>query len=209
MTAITAQQTDTLLDALRSNLSLLGEIAMRYAVETGPERPAGDVPSIGSPRDVHDLLGPEMAPLAQEQLRVLLMNIKNQVVGQRVIYQGNVNSSMIRPAEVLRPAVIEAVPSIIVCHNHPSAGPHAQPGGRGHHQGAGTGGQAAGRRAAGPRGHRRGPLRQPQGAGTDVLLRLHDRAACAARLPHGGPLPPRIVPNPHQARRSQCWRLTP
>ena len=127
MTAITAQQTDTLLDALRSNLSLLGEIAMRYAVETGPERPAGDVPSIGSPRDVHDLLGPEMAPLAQEQLRVLLMNIKNQVVGQRVIYQGNVNSSMIRPAEVLRPAVIEAVPSIIVCHNHPSEDPTPSP----------------------------------------------------------------------------------
>ena len=135
MTAITAQQTDTpstgsgqaLLDALRSNLNLLGEIAMRYAVEVQPERPGGDLPSIGSPRDVHDLLGPEMAPLAQEQLRVLLLNTKNEVVGQRVVYQGNVNSSMIRPAEVLRPAVMEAVPSIIVCHNHPSQDPTPSP----------------------------------------------------------------------------------
>ena len=69
MTAITAQQTDTLLDALRSNLTLLGEIAMRYAVEVHPERPTGDVPSIGCPEDVSRLLGPEMAPLAQEQLK--------------------------------------------------------------------------------------------------------------------------------------------
>ena len=68
-----------------------------------------------------------MAPLAQEQLRVLLLDTKNNVVGQRVVYQGNVNSSMIRPAEVLRPAVIEAVPSIIVCHNHPSQDPTPSP----------------------------------------------------------------------------------
>ena len=112
-----------LLDALRSNLSLLGEIAMRYEVETQPERPKGDLPSINCPEDVRRLLGPEMAPLAQEQLRVLLINTRNEVVGQRVIYQGNVNSSMIRPAEVLRPAVMEAVPSIIVSHNHPSGDP--------------------------------------------------------------------------------------
>ena len=116
-----------LLDALRSNLNLLGEIAMRYEVETQPERPRGDLPSINCPEDVRRLLGPEMAPLAQEQLRVLLMNTRNEVVGQRVIYQGNVNSSMIRPAEVLRPAVLEAVPSIIVSHNHPSGDPTPSP----------------------------------------------------------------------------------
>ena len=127
MTAVTAQQTDTLLDALKSNLNLLGEIAKSYAVEFQPERPTGDLPTIGCPEDVRRLLGPEMAPLAQEQLRVLLLNTKNDVVGQRVIYQGNVNSSMVRPAEVLRPAVTEAVPNIIVCHNHPSGDPTPSP----------------------------------------------------------------------------------
>ena len=115
-----------LLAALRSNLSLLGELAVRYEVSTGPDSPANP-PSINCPADVHDLLGPEMSRLAQEQLRVLLLNIKNQVVGQRVIYQGNVNSSMIRPAEVLRPAVLEVVPSIIVSHNHPSSDPSPSP----------------------------------------------------------------------------------
>ncbi len=115
-----------LLNALRINLSLLGEIAMRYDVETKPERP-DDPPSIITPKDVHTLLGPEMSPLAQEQLRVLLLDIKNNVVGQRVIYQGNVNSAEVRPAEVLRPAVVEAVPNIIVIHNHPSGDPTPSP----------------------------------------------------------------------------------
>ena len=115
-----------LLEALRSNLHLLGEIAMRYEIETQPKRPEAS-PSISCPQDVYRLLGPEMAQLAQEQLRVLLLDTKNNVVGQRVIYQGSVNASMVRPAEVLRPAVVEAVPSIIVSHNHPSHDPTPSP----------------------------------------------------------------------------------
>ncbi|MXY44715.1 MAG: hypothetical protein F4Y50_11795 [Dehalococcoidia bacterium] len=115
-----------LLDALRNNLHLLGEIALRYGVETQPERP-GDPPSIITPQDIHRLLAPEMSPLAQEQLRVLLLDIKNNVVGQRVIYQGTVNSADVRSAEVLRPAVVAAVPKIVVSHNHPSGDPTPSP----------------------------------------------------------------------------------
>ena len=122
----TPTKDSVLLEALRANMNLLGELAVRYDVATRPELPE-DPPSIGCPEDVRKLLGPEMAPLAQEQLRVLLLNTRNRVVGQRVVYQGNVNASMIRPAEVLRPAVIEAVPSIIVCHNHPSGDPTPSP----------------------------------------------------------------------------------
>ncbi len=115
-----------LLNALRINLSLLGELAVRYDVETRPEGPE-DPPVISCPEDVRRLLGPEMAPLAQEQLRVLLLDTKNHVVGQRVIYQGNVSSAIVRTAEVFRPAVMEAVPGIIVSHNHPSGDPTPSP----------------------------------------------------------------------------------
>ncbi|MDE2861746.1 MAG: hypothetical protein OXL35_09775 [Chloroflexota bacterium] len=115
-----------LLDALRSNLHLLGEIALRYGVETQPE--SADAPlTVSNSNDVHKLLAPEMSRLAQEQLRVLLLNNKNVVVGQRVVYLGNISSAIVRPAEVLRPAVVEAVPSIIVAHNHPSRDPAPSP----------------------------------------------------------------------------------
>ena len=58
---------------------------------------------------------------------MLLLDNHNNVIGQRVIYQGNVNSSMVRAAEVLRPAVVEAIPGVIVVHNHPSGDPDPSP----------------------------------------------------------------------------------
>ena len=116
-----------LLDALRSNLSLLGELAMRYEVETQPERPKKDLPSINTPKDVYDLLGTEMSQLAQEQLRVLLLDRRNRVLGQRTVYQGNVYSSVVRPAEVFRAAVVESMPAVVVAHNHPSGAADPSP----------------------------------------------------------------------------------
>ena len=114
------------LETLRSNMKLLGELAMHYEVAYQPERPA-EMPTINCPQDVQSLLGPEMKDLAQEQLRVLLLNTRNQVMAQRIVYQGNVNSSVVRPAEVLRAAVIDNAPSIIVSHNHPSGDPTPSP----------------------------------------------------------------------------------
>ncbi len=118
----TERYTDTLLETLRRNVSILGELAVRYGVETHPPRPA-DPPEVCSPEIVRRLLAPEMGYLAQEQLRVLLLDARTRVVGQRVIYQGDIGSITIRPAEVFRPAVVEAVPGIIVVHNHPSKDP--------------------------------------------------------------------------------------
>ena len=113
------EHADAVLEALRQNLHVLGELAVRYEVETLPERDP-DAPALCSPEAVQRLLGPEMGALAQEQVRVLLLDRKNRLVGQRVIYQGNAWSAVVRPAEVLRPAVVVAAPHIIVAHNHPS-----------------------------------------------------------------------------------------
>ena len=121
-----AQHNDALLETLRRNVRILGELAVRYGVETHPPRPA-DPPTVYSPEAVRLLLAPEMAHLAQEQFRVLLLDTKTRIVGQRVIYQGDVNSITVRPAEVFRPAVMEAVPKIIVIHNHPSNDPEPSP----------------------------------------------------------------------------------
>ncbi len=118
--------TDALLEALRRNLHVLGELAVRYEVETDPGRADGG-PSITGPEDVQRLLGEEMGALCQEQVRVLLLDRRNRVTGQRVIYQGNAFSSVVRPAEVLRPAVLEGVPHLIVAHNHPSGDPSPSP----------------------------------------------------------------------------------
>jgi DNA repair protein RadC len=82
---------------------------------------------INSPEDVANLVLAEMAVLDQEHLRVLLLNTRNEVLSIQEIYVGNVNSAVVRPAEVLRPAVRDNAPSVIVVHNHPSGDPTPSP----------------------------------------------------------------------------------
>ncbi len=84
---------------------------------------ATENPRVNSPRDVANLLFGEMSFLDREHLKTVLVNTKNEVVGIREIYVGNVNSSIARPAEIFRPAIRENCPGIIVVHNHPSGDP--------------------------------------------------------------------------------------
>ena len=82
-----------------------------------------DRPVIREPRDVAALVAGEMAHLQQEHLRVVLLSTKNQVLSIQRVYIGTVNTSLVRAAEVFRPAVRENAPAIIVGHNHPSGDP--------------------------------------------------------------------------------------
>jgi DNA repair protein RadC len=82
---------------------------------------------ITSPTDVANLMMLEMGYLAQEQLRVLCLDTKNYVVAQQVVYQGTVNSSVVRVAEVFKPAISRTSPAIVVVHNHPSGDPAPSP----------------------------------------------------------------------------------
>ena len=76
--------------------------------------------SISCPADAAHILRPHLQDRLQEHLVVLVLNTRNQVIGQQTVYIGTVNSSAVRPAEVLRPAVVANAPAIIVGHNHPS-----------------------------------------------------------------------------------------
>ena len=108
--------------AKAAQLKAAMEIASRLAA-LGPEQR----PRISGPADVAKLLMIEMAYLAQEQLRVLCLDTKNHVVAQQTVYQGTVNSSAVRVAEVFRPAISRTCPSVIVAHNHPSGDPTPSP----------------------------------------------------------------------------------
>ncbi len=82
---------------------------------------------IRSPQDVANLVSAEMGFFDQEHLRVLLLSSKNEVKGIHEVYIGNVNTAVLRVSELLRPAIRENCPSIIVVHNHPSGDPTPSP----------------------------------------------------------------------------------
>jgi DNA repair protein RadC len=83
--------------------------------------------TIKSPVDAANLVMMEMAYLDHEEMRVLALDTKNGVVGNHKVYQGTVNSSVLRAAEIFRPAVTRNCPGVIVCHNHPSGDPTPSP----------------------------------------------------------------------------------
>ena len=79
--------------------------------------------SINCPEDVVNILQPQPDHRTQEELHLLLLTTRNRVISRHMIYRGNVNSSVVRPAEVIRPALMAAAPSIIISHNHPGGDP--------------------------------------------------------------------------------------
>jgi len=113
------------LHLVRENLKLLLELAQRYEVGLG-DAPA-DCLSVRGPEDVNAYLGPELAALAQEQLRVVLLDTKNHVLGVTLVYQGGVNAISVRLADCFREAVRLGAAAVILVHNHPSTDPTPSP----------------------------------------------------------------------------------
>lgn len=94
------------------------ELGHRLLVESPEERPV-----IHSPADAANLLLYEMSGLEQEELRVLLLDVRNRVLGAENLYRGSANSSQVRVGEVFKTAIRRNAVGIIVAHNHPSGDP--------------------------------------------------------------------------------------
>ena len=127
---------------------------------------------IRCPEDVANLFAAEMSLLDQEHLRVVLLDTKNHVTGVSEVYIGNVNSSVVRPAEVLRPAVRDNAVAVIVVHESSFRGPGAQPGRYLHYRAAQGFRGDAWDRGAGPYHTGGAAARKPEGAGPGLLRLL-------------------------------------
>lgn len=98
------------------------ELGRRLSSQMPEERPA-----IQSPQDAARLLQYEMSALEQEELRVILLDIRNRVLRIEVVYRGSLNTSQIRIGELYKSAIRANAASIIVVHNHPSGDPAPSP----------------------------------------------------------------------------------
>ena len=94
------------------------EFGNRLALFTEDARPA-----ITGPRDVANLLMPELRHQKKEHLKSLLLDTKNKVLAIRTVSIGDLSSSIVHPREVFKDAVVASAASIIVAHNHPSGDP--------------------------------------------------------------------------------------
>lgn len=94
------------------------ELGHRLAREA---RPA--LPRIREPEDVVRLFEGRLRDLQVEEFHLLALDSQSQVLREVLVTRGLLNSSLVHPREVFRPAIAEAAAGIIVVHNHPSGDP--------------------------------------------------------------------------------------
>lgn len=83
--------------------------------------------AIRSPSDAAAIVSPILAHRDQEYLVVLVLDTRNRVIDTVEIYRGSLNSSMVRVAELFKPAIQRNAAAIILSHNHPSGDPTPSP----------------------------------------------------------------------------------
>jgi DNA repair protein RadC len=91
------------------------ELGRRLTVVSPDDRPA-----IHSPKDAADLVQFEMSALEQEELRVILLDVRNRMLDVIEVYRGSLNTSQVRIGELFRSAIRRNAASVIIIHNHPS-----------------------------------------------------------------------------------------
>lgn len=79
--------------------------------------------NVKSPDDAYKLLIKFLADIDREYFLVVCLDTKNQPTAINICHIGSLNTSIVHPREVLKPAILSNSASIIVAHNHPSNDP--------------------------------------------------------------------------------------
>ena len=75
---------------------------------------------VNGAEDVAGLLMLVMSELEQEQLRLVLLTTKHDLIGTPVVYTGGLRTAIVRAGEVFREPIRQNAAAIILAHNHPS-----------------------------------------------------------------------------------------
>ena len=99
-------------------IRLIQEVSRRFLRDRMLERPVCQ-----SSREVFDYLFHSLRDAKQEQFRVMFLDAKNQVLEEKILSEGTVDSSAVYPREIIRSALRYNASSLIFVHNHPSGDP--------------------------------------------------------------------------------------
>jgi DNA repair protein RadC len=80
-------------------------------------------PYCHSSKEVFDYLFHTLRDLRREKFKVLFLDAKNQILMEKTIFEGTVDSSAIYPREIMKEALKCDASSLIFVHNHPSGDP--------------------------------------------------------------------------------------
>ncbi len=80
-----------------------------------PEKILVDNPAAAAAALSHDLMWQ-----SQEHFAVVLLDVKNRLIGTNIITIGTATETLVHPREIFREAIKQGATRLIVAHNHPS-----------------------------------------------------------------------------------------
>jgi DNA repair protein RadC len=98
------------------------ELGRRLMLEAKP-----DQTQVRSPADAAAILMTKYGHLEQEHFVVIMLDTRNRVIADEVIYKGTLNSCSVRVGEVFKSAIRRNAAAILIGHNHPSQDPEPSP----------------------------------------------------------------------------------
>ncbi len=91
------------------------ELGKRVFQSRPPEHTLVDDPSVAAAALSHELMWQ-----AQERFAVLMLDVKNRLLGTRVITIGTATETLAHPRDIFREILKHGATRLIVAHNHPS-----------------------------------------------------------------------------------------
>ncbi|HPW16798.1 MAG TPA: DNA repair protein RadC [Candidatus Aminicenantes bacterium] len=99
-------------------LKLIHEVSRRFLKDRMMSRPV-----CHSSQEVYDYLVHSLRDVKTERFKVIFLDPKNQVIEEKTLFEGTVDSSAVYPREVIRDALRYEASALIFAHNHPSGDP--------------------------------------------------------------------------------------
>jgi DNA repair protein RadC len=110
----------------RSGLGPAKAAALLAAIEIGrrlAREEIGQRRAITAPRDVARYLALRYQVRDQEVMGALFLDARKRLLGEREIYRGTLDRSVVEPREVLKECLLRGAAAVVLFHTHPSGDP--------------------------------------------------------------------------------------
>lgn len=98
-------------------LSIISAIELAKRMQMNDE--VKNMFKITNAKDVYDYMKAKLMFEQQEKFYVLFLNTHNEIIHEKLLFSGTVNSSVIHPREIFKEALAYNGANIICVHNHP------------------------------------------------------------------------------------------
>ncbi len=98
-----------------------------YRITLVRERTVEHYGTLRSSTDVSQFLREYLSGADREHFVELMLDKKNRVIGLNTVSVGSLDSAVVHPREVYKPAILSNAAALIFGHNHPSGDPTPSP----------------------------------------------------------------------------------